>query len=337
MAGSLVNVWRPWQFQGAGRRRGYFEGYYLKVVDPVHGLALAVIPGVSYDAAGHGEAFVQVLDGVAATARYHGFAAADFAWGDAARTGATRRGGDHVGAQGKTRFALRVGESRFRESGMSLRLPDLRAELRFGSLTPWPTTPLSPGAMGPFAFVPAMECRHGIVSLHHAVTGELTDGEAPATTLSPRAVGYVEKDWGRSFPRSWTWLQTNHLDGESEPCCLTVSAGRVPWLTGAFEGHIAGLLWRGRLLRFATYNGSRLRRERHAGRTVLRLRRGRYRLDVDVRHAPTASLASPTGGTMLGRVNESLTATADVRLRENGRDILATGARWVGFEVKDAD
>ena len=330
MLDSLSNVFYPARFQGAGRRRDYFEGYYLKVVDEERGVAFAVIPGVSYDAAGEGHAFVQVIDGVAGAAQYHRFDASALAFPAFAKT---RRDA----------FALRIGPNGFSESEMAVDVPGLHCRLGFRQNTPWPFRPYSPGAMGPFSFVPAMQCKHGVVSLHHRVSGTVRLGEGEEVTLSPRAVGYVEKDWGASFPLRWTWLQTNHLRGETTPACLMVSAGRVPWVTGAFDGHIAALLWRGRLEVFATYNGARMTQEVRGGRVYLRFERGgflrkRTWLEV-VTDVPTGgtTLAAPVANDgMAGHVNESLTATAEVRFGRGGELLLQTIADYVGFEMGGA-
>jgi len=320
---SISNVWHPSRFQGANKRSSYFEGYYVKVVDAKQNIALALIPGVSYDVKGKGHAFVQVLDGVAKNAAYYTFSLSDFAFA-------------------KTGFNLQIGNCRFSDIGCEVDLPDLRLSIKHEAAIPWPWKWWSPGAMGPFSFVPGMECRHGVVSLHHQVHGSLRKNNLSAVHLSKSAVGYIEKDWGKSFPRGWVWLQTNHLEGESEPCCLMVSAGRVPWVTGAFRGFIAALYYRGELLPFTTYNGSKfdLSLEDSCAHMVFWRKQGglheagQKKLSITAYHAPGVDLTSPIPeGGMLGRVNESMLATAKVSLSENGITVLETNASWVGFEI----
>jgi len=320
----MSNVWHPSRFQGAGKRRSYFEGYYIKIVDAPQGVALALIPGVSYNAEGIGHAFIQVLDGIAKTAEYHEFSLEDFAYA-------------------KTGFDLRIGNSSFHESGIEVDLPNLKLSLKHVSSISWPWKWWSPGAMGPFSFVPGMECRHGVVSLHHTVRGSLrtlsTDGtqalkNEPVLQLSPQAVGYIEKDWGRSFPRGWVWLQTNHLEGETDPCCLMVSAGRVPWITGAFRGFITAIHFRGRFIPFTTYNGARFELTLEDNYARMEFSRKGIKLSITAFHAPGVDLISPIlGDGMLGRVNESMQATARVRLTEHNHTLLDSTARYVGFEI----
>ena len=331
---SLTNVFRPARFQGRGRTRDYFEGYYLKVVDPERDIAFALIPGLSYDGAGEGHAFIQVMDGVRGQSAYERFDVGDLRAGPVAAFAKTRRDA----------FALEIGPHRFSESGMHVDVASVTCRLRFRSNVSWPYRPWSPGAMGPFGFVPGMQCKHGVVSLHHHVAGTVRLGDGPEVELSSRATGYIEKDWGSSFPLRWTWLQTNHLAGETAPACLMVSAGHVPWLTGAFDGHIAALLHRGRLEVFATYNGSRLTQAIAGGRLRLSfergglLRRARTWLHID---APlptaTARLAAPAAEAgMAGHVNESLTASADVRYGRGADTLLDTTTAYTGLELGGA-
>lgn len=334
---SISNVWYPSRFQGTNKQYSYFEGYYVKIVDAPNDIAFALIPGVSYDAEGNGHAFIQVLDGVAKTAVYHRFPIEDFSFAPKTSSGMLASHGN------KTGFGLTIGDSCFHESGCEVVIPDLSLSLSFRSRSAdgtqaqnltWPWKWWSPGAMGPFSFVPGMECRHGVVSLHHSVRGSFRQNNKPVLQLSPQAVGYIEKDWGRSFPRGWVWLQSNHLASETEPCCLMVSAGRVPWITGAFRGFIAAIHFQGRFIPFTTYNGARfeLNLEEDCARMVFS-RKG-IKLTITAYHAPGVELISPIPGDgMMGRVNESMQATADVTLTEKGVALLETKASWVGFEI----
>ena len=67
--------------------------------------------------------------------------------------------------------------------------------------------------------------------------------------------GYIEKDWGQSFPAGYVWFQSNHFDiaGTS----LTASIAVIPWLGSAFRGFIVGLWHQDKLYRFATYTGAK--------------------------------------------------------------------------------
>jgi tocopherol cyclase len=294
---SLGRIWDPAVYQGGGRRRRYFEGWYLKMVDAEGEHPLALIPGVSFSEDGSiSQAFVQLVRPGGAS-RYFAFAADEFTF---------RR----------DRFSAAIGGSTFGSSGLTVDLHDeqgaVSGEIRFGTWNPWPVTPLSPGVMGPFRFVPRMECYHGVLSMDHSLTGSLcVDGEQ---LCFDGGRGYAEKDWGRSFPSSWVWTQSNHFGrlGVS----VSASVARVPWMTGAFTGHIAGMLLDGELHRFTTYTGAELAcLVTRPGSADFVVRDRREELELHIEGAATTALKAPTLGAMSARADEALGATLHATLR----------------------
>jgi hypothetical protein len=286
-------------YQGGRTTRRYFEGWYFKQVDAHEQQALAVIPGVSYSEDGRSShAFVQILSG-GGLAHYFAYPIESFA------------------SDAREPFSIRIGDNAFTRSGMRLMLRDgaaeVSGELRFGTWSPWPVTAFSPGIMGWYRFVPRMETYHGVLSMDHGVSGSIVANGERLDFDGGR--GYVEKDWGRSFPSSWIWAQSNHF-GRPE-VSVTVSVAKVPWMTGAFVGNIAGLLLDGKLHRFATYTGARLSCITTGDNTAHLILRGRREeLELFLEGCTTSILKAPVLGAMEGRDAESLGGTIEVRLRE---------------------
>lgn len=292
-------VWNPALYQGGGARRRYFEGWYFKQVDARERRILAVIPGVSYSADGASKhAFVQIVPSEGAV-HYFAYPIESFSF-DARRT-----------------FEIRIGENTFTTGGMRLRLRDgvaeVNGDVRFEPWTPWPVTLLSPGIMGWYRFVPRMETYHAVLSMDHGISGSVEVNGAPFEFEGGR--GYVEKDWGRGFPSSWVWAQSNHFGRTG--VSVTASVARVPWMTSSFVGTIAGLLLDGTLHRFATYTGARLvclETTENAAHLILRDRR--EELELEIRGREALSLKAPILGAMEGRASESLGGEIEVTLRE---------------------
>ena len=218
----LRRVWQPEVYQGGRRHDNYFEGWYLKCVDATRSQVLALIPGVSHDRrGGTSHSFVQVVRPGGHTA-YIQYPVEAFRFD-------------------RSRFAITVGPNTFSDTGITLDLDGegvrLTGELGFGPWIPWPVSATKPGIMGPYRFVPRMEGYHGICSFDHALTGTLTlDG----TALDfDGGRGYAEKDWGRSFPSSWVWAQSNHFDRPH--VSVQVSVAKIPWMGSSFVGYIAGV------------------------------------------------------------------------------------------------
>lgn len=317
-------IWRPELYHGVGKRPPFFEGWYFKLVDATETRRYAVIPGVFMGAEpGSAHCFVQTLDGMTGRSTYHRYPYEAF-----------RAAADE--------FDVWVGPNHFRAGSILLDIdaPErrMRGALRFAGRTPWPVTLLSPGVMGWYAYAPFMECYHGVVSLDHRIEGYL---EVDGQTLDFRGGrGYIEKDWGQAFPKAWVWMQANHFDATGTS--LTASVAVIPWLGRAFNGHLAGLWHGGRLYRFATYTGATLEHlDVRDDRVTLRIadRLGRqesYRLEIVARRGLAGRLHSPERTAMLQRVLESLTATIDVRLVEQGpreRVVFEGTGRCAGLEV----
>lgn len=309
-----LTLFNPEQFQGARKKRSYFEGWYYKVINATETMGFAFIPGIALDDNGNKQAFIQVLDGKKKLSNYHAFSVDAFK----ATPGS---------------FQVSILENRFSLDSITLDLPDVRGHLQFHGAVPWPKHWYSPGIMGFYTFVPFMECYHGIVSMYHAISGHLEiNGETIDFT---NGRGYTEKDWGRSFPSAYIWMQSNHFSETG--ISIKVSVARIPWIGRAFVGFIAGIWIRDYLIQFTTYNHSVLRMLKIDEKKVeLVMENKKYRLEITaLRDAATAALASPIRGRMDGRIEESMTSTIEVSLIDitTGKTVLKDNGRNAGLEV----
>jgi len=101
-----------------------------------------------------------------------------------------------------------------------------------------------------------METYHGLISMDHVVDGSVViNGEE---RVFEGARGYIEKDWGSSFPSSWVWLQANCF--KERGVSLMVFAAVIPWLHHSFVGHLTVFLHRGKVINLSTYCGGKLTR-----------------------------------------------------------------------------
>lgn len=301
------------QYHGWGRKKRYFEGWYFKVLSADEQRAFAFIPGVAMDETGQQQAFIQVLDGKNLTAAYHKYPFDQF-----------------VPQPGK--FNVWLANSFFSQQKIILDVPNVKGELHFEELTPWSNPWYSPNIMGPFSFLPFMQCYHGILSMNHHVSGVLKINGENIDFTGGR--GYMEKDWGRSFPSAYIWMQTNHF---SEPgISLKSSVAKIPYLGISFVGYIAGLWLHDRLLEFTTYNGTKLRHSAVDEKEVkLVYENKKYRLEILAHRRAGTALASPVGGYMDGRIEESMISSVEVQLtdKKSKSILLEDVGRNAGLEV----
>ncbi len=297
----IRTIWHPDEFHYHhifAKGKAFFEGWYFKLVDREGQQPCAFIPGVFLGDDAH--AFIQFLDGRAGRSWYHRYPLEAF-------------------KADRGRFSVCIGNNTFGSQNIRIDIDSDQPghEQRIlGSVCiqepyPWPVTWYWPGVMGPYAFIPFMQCNHGILSLDHALSGHLEiDGEHIAYDGGR---GYLEKDWGRSFPEGYVWTQSNHFDRPG--ISVTASVALIPWLTGTFRGFLVGFLLDGTLHRFTTYNRSRIEElslsETHLH---LRIRNHSHRLTVDAEKAEGAVLRAPYERDMLERVAETMTSAVTVRL-----------------------
>lgn len=301
-------------YHGHRRSAPYFEGWYYKLVSADEKQRLAIIPGVFLGARGH--AFVQVLDGVTGRTTYHTYPLDAF---DASRVG----------------FDVRIGANRFAADHIYLDIDTdegaAKGQVRFSDLSPWPVTLASPGIMGWYAWVPRMECNHGVLSLDHAIDGDLTVDGTPLSWSGGR--GYIEKDWGAAFPSAWIWMQSNHFDAPGTS--LTASVALIPWLGRTFRGFIVGFWKKGKLYRYATYTGAKTCQLAVSDDRVHWLIRDRHHtLELVAHRAQGALLKGPTRSEMSVPVHETLNASVTVRLSAGSDTIYEGEGRHAGLEVQ---
>ena len=292
-------TWRPEAFHGYRRKGSFFEGWFIKIVNANGDNVYSIIPGILQDSDQKtAHSFVQFLDGQSHQSRYFRFATDQF-------------------LSTEEYFYAEVGKSRFHSGGIQLNLQSendrIHGEIQFGKLTPWPVTLFSPGIMGWYAFIPFMQCYHGVVSMNHSIHGSLNiDGEEIDFTGGK---GYIEKDWGRSFPSSYVWLQCNHF--KTEGVCLSGSVAQIPWLFSSFRGFIYGLLLDGKLYRFTTYTGATVEELRLSDTHVfITIRDRKHVLEVKADRTDGGMLHAPYESEMIERVSESLSSIAEVKFSE---------------------
>ena len=239
-------------YHGAKKRGPYFEGWYLKC-QTREGAALALIPACHIDREGRCGASLQVVaDGQA--------------WWLAYPDAEFRAFGEM--------FCVRVGRSLFTRRGMCLDIEEDELSLH-GTVRCGPFTPLRSDIMGPFRFLPAMECAHGVLSMAHPLEGSVTlNGK---TLDFSGGVGYIETDRGRSFPERYLWTQC--VWQGDRPGSLMLSIATIPLAGLRFTGCICAVCCGGREYRLATYRGARVERWSGAGAVI---RQGKYRLSVEL-------------------------------------------------------
>jgi hypothetical protein len=180
-----------------------------------------------------------------------------------------------------------------------------------------------------------MECYHGVVSFDHLIEGQLEFNGSAIDFSGGR--GYIEKDWGRSFPDYHIWIQTNHFDESGTS--LMVSIASIPWLGRSFDGFLIGFFHNGRLIKFTTYTGAKISVFHYdKEKLTIHVLSKHYRLELETSYKKGAELRTPVVGEMEGRLSESLAAETKVKLfklEKNTETLEFAGTgRHAGLEIE---
>lgn len=312
-----MKIWKPGIFQGRGKKKDYFEGWYFKSVTQDEKTAFAIIPGVSItENPEKSHAFIMVMDARNQKLYYFEYPLEKF-WASTKE------------------FEIKIGENSFSSTGIKLDLEDtenkIKATLSFDNIIPWPVTLLSPGVMGWYAFIPLMECYHAVLSFNHTINGKMEiNGKIIDFTGGK---GYIEKDWGASMPSSWIWMQTNHFEEKDNSKTSAKSSDNlssdnfdisffgsiavIPWLNKYFTGYIFGFYFKGHLYRFTTYNRAKMDKLTVSDEKIeIIVKNKSHQLEISADRTKGVDLPAPTLGEMKSRVNESLSSRINLKLIE---------------------
>lgn len=295
------------------KNSNYFEGWYLKHVSANHQDAFAVIPGISLSDDPH--AFIQFADGSKGRSAYFRYDIKDF----------------HTD---KKNFKVKIGNSVFSSEGIGLDLDSeelkVTGKIDYSDMVKLRPTLLRPGIMGWYSYVPGMECNHGVVSLNHFLAGSIyINGKKK---LLSGGKGYIEKDWGISFPESWIWVQCNSFSDEY--VSVMISVAKIPWRGNFFVGFIAFIHLRGKTEIFATYNRSKILflGKNISGKSEIQIAKGGKKLKVVITGKDSLALKAPVVGNMVNRIKESINSEVFLEYTEKNKPVFSGTGFRSGFE-----
>ena len=310
-----MNVFKPELFQGSLKQNNYFEGWYFKHVSKDLDQVYSFIPGISLHT-DNPHAFIQVINGLTGETNYIEYPVSEFSF-------STKY------------FRVEVGRSVFTADSMVLNInsPQLKVDgrLSYSGSVKYPSSVFAPGIMGWYSFVPFMECKHGVVSVTHRIDGTINVDKKQIDFSGGK--GYIEKDWGKSFPESWIWLQSNNF--ENSDACIMMSIAKIPWLGSFFTGFLGFLYFDGKFFPFSTYHKSEITDLGLANeKLTVSFRSKKYHLKIIASLKQSGILLAPKSGKMSRRIKESVDSELEVVLTDLKDTVLFHDlAHRAGLEV----
>lgn len=309
----------PILFQGTKKKNHYFEGWYYKAVSNDEQTTIALIPGISlYKDDTH--AFIQIfvsskLPEETLKTAYIRFPYEDFSFQD------------HP-------FKILIKDNSFSLEQVTINIESdelsLKGTLSIQQVTPLNTSLYAPNIMGPFAYLPKMECSHGVISMNHIINGSLSLNNQ--TINFEQAKGYIEKDWGTSFPKEYVWMQSNHFSDIDTS--FMFSYATIPFMKLSFNGLITVLYHKQQEYRFSTYQLAKIKKETLSELEAYYIvKQGKYTLEIHAKTTQGVLLPSPSMGEMKNKIKEGLSGTIALKLYHKSTLILEDTGTHAGIEI----
>lgn len=307
----------PIIFQGSLKKKNYFEGWYYKMVSADKNYSLALIPGISLNK-DNSHVFIQVFLTYKKTelkTKYIVYKTGDF-------------------ITEKNPFKLSIKNNIFSENDIKIAIDDqdisVIGDLKFIDNTKIKTSIMSPSIMGIFSYIKFMECYHGVISMSHRLEGKLNINNTMVDFTG--GMGYIEKDWGRSFPQSYVWMQSNHF--KDNKTSFMFSEATIPFLGFKFHGLIVNLIVSNKEYRFATYNLAKvIKKDIQSNQVHYEIKKRRYIIMIKAINDKTISLPSPKNGSMTQSIKEGLSGIIKIELFENNKLIYSDEGTHAGLEI----
>ena len=295
---------KPEVFHGNHKKAPFFEGWYHKM-SLKNGKSIVLIPGMFRSSEVNNEtAFIMIYNGISNEFKYLKIPIDNFKYK-------------------KNTYQLEIENNYFSLDRLKLNIANkdikIYGEIFCSELKPWPNNLIEPGCMGWYAYLPTMECFHGILSMDHKLKGSLFINGSEIDFDNGR--GYIEKDWGRNFPKNWFWTQANNFKDTN--LSLSASLATIPWRSRQFTGFIIALNTKDELYRFAPYRNSKIVSVNYSdNKFTLTVKRKNLTLKIDsVKGRKYSTLYAPDKRDMIPKVNEYLDSNVSIQLNE-GENIL---------------
>lgn len=313
-------IQNPEIFQGNKQKKSYFEGWYFKNIDHKRKHIYAIIPGIALDKINNtSHSFIQFFDGKKGEYHYFKYEVDEF----------------HAS---ENKFEVCIGDNYFSSKYIHIDINQagkrIKGDLKFKNLTHWKRRLLSPGIMGLLSYLP-METKHGIISMNHDIEGRVSINNEETRFLEG-SKGYIEKDWGSSFPSSWIWMQSNHFSEPHLSCVFSVA--KIPFLGLKFIGFFFVIWFRGKFYIFASYTQAKLRKLKIDGnRVFIKGENKDFSFIIKAVQGKATDMKAPSLGNMRGHCFESMKSKIELRLvdKKHQNVVFEDVGKYAGLEIMD--
>lgn len=312
---NIYLIKNPEVFQGEkylNKNKNYFEGWYFKNISDKKGISF--IPGINIEG-DNKKAFIQVITNNSSYFVNYNIDDFDFSTNP---------------------FYIKIKNNVFSKENVYIDIIDKTQNLKINGNIKYTNSKninvnnLNPNIMGPFSYVPFMECNHAILSMKNTAVGEIKINDD--IIEFNKGSGYIEKDWGTSFPKSYIWCQGNNFKTKNASFMMAIA--NIPFKIFEFKGIICDLIIDNTECKFTTYNNTKLIDYVVDDELLnITLKKGNYYLNIQSIYDKGLKLTAPVKGKMQKDILESISTTISVTLKLKEKIIFSDTSTNCGMEI----
>lgn len=233
-------------------------------------------------------------------------------------------------------FWIKIGNNFFSKERVHIDIVDneldleIKGDLKYKNNICLKRKTLSPNIMGIFSYIPFMECNHSILSMKNIVDGIISINDKNIEIFNGN--GYIEKDFGISFPKYYIWGQGN--DFNDKDVAFFISVANIPFKLFNFRGFICSLIINNKEYRFTTYNNSKILKYdvKDNGYEII-IKKGKYLLEIEAFSIDGFMLKAPMNGNMDKEILESIDSNIKITLKKNEQILFSDISSNCGVEI----
>jgi len=305
----------PEVFQGEKnlkRKKNYFEGWYFKNTNKNYGISF--IPGININNNNKND-FIQII--TTDSSYFIDYDINDFEFS-------------------YEPFYIKIGNNYFSKDGIIIDINDkkhsliIKGNIKYSNNKNININLFNPNIMGPFSYIPFMECNHAILSMKSIANGFININNKEI--IFNNDTSYIEKDWGISFPKSYIWCQGN--DFKNKNISFMLSIADIPFKIFNFRGFICSLIINDKEYRFTTYNNAKIvKYDIYDDKLDIVIKKGKYYLSVKSNCGSGFKLISPVKGKMNKDIIESISSKLKITLKKDNKIIFSGISKNCGLEI----
>lgn len=292
--------------------KNYFEGWYFKNTNSEEGISF--IPGININGKNK-KAFIQIITNNSSYFVNYNIDNFEFKYNP---------------------FGIKIENNTFTKDNIYIDIRDdsqnlkISGNIKYSNSKNIKTNVFKPNIMGPFSYVPYMECNHAILSMENSICGYIDINNKKINFNNSN--GYIEKDWGYSFPKSYIWCQGN--DFQKSKASFILSIADIPLKFLNFRGIICALMIGNQEFKFTTYNNTKIIRYDVTSNSLdIILKKNNYYLNIKSAYNKCLKLSAPVKGKMERDIFESICSAITLTLKKNNTLIFSDTSLNCGIEV----